>query len=170
MLLYHPFFDPHHCVFRILRLLEKAGPVEIEVQRLRIWDFYLLFPTAINEAQLPKGQTAIRRVVKRMENRYESLPDSRRAFTRLEPIQSAALAHLSAIGVIDAQQLVEGKVLRTGMALPSELNELIKNRNAEATGVSILDFLTSAFLELPLYGDKGVRYRTDLFDHRYDIP
>jgi hypothetical protein len=169
MLLYHPFFDAHHCVFRMLQLLEKTGQVEVEVERFRLWDFYVLFPAALGEAQLPQGGSrGIRSLVRKLENRYEVLPDARHLFSRLEPMQTSALAHLSSIGIINAERLVEGAVLRTTLQIPEELSDLIRRRNAESSG--ILEFLTTTFLTLPLFGKGGVRVRTDLFDHRYDIP
>jgi hypothetical protein len=167
MLLYHPFFDPEHCVFRMLRLLDRVGPVEIELPRFRVWDFYLLFPTALQNTRLPRTASRIRSLVRGMENRYEVLPDPRRAFIRLEPMQNAALAHLSAIGVISPERLVEAAVLRTDLPIPEVLASLIHQRNAEND--AIMEFLTTEFLTLPLYGRSGIRVRTELFDHRYDI-
>jgi hypothetical protein len=167
MLLYHPFFDPYHCVFRILRLLEKVGRLEVELPRMRVWDFYLLFPTALQDVQLPRASVSVRSIVQRMENRYEVLPDYRRAFTRLEPIQSAALAHLSALNLIEAERLIAGKIIRTELGVSGELATLIRERNAAADVV--MDFLVTTFLALPLHGKGGIRFRTDLFDHRYDL-
>src|SRR4051812_49010515 len=126
MLLYHPFFDPYHCVFRMLRLLEKVGPTEIELPRLRVWDFYLLFPTALQDVQLPQSSRGVRSIVRAMDNRYEVLPDSRRAFMRLEPIQNAALAHLSAMNLIEAARLKNGIIVRTELPVSNELVALIR--------------------------------------------
>jgi ABC-three component (ABC-3C) system Middle Component 5 len=167
MLLYHPFFDPHHCVFRILRLLNKTRDVEIEYERLRVWDFYLLFPAALQKAVLPQNTRRIRNLVQKWENRYEILPDPRRAFDRLEPIQNAALAHLASTQVIDGKKLREGKVLRTKVPIPEELTLLIGSKNEQDE--LLMTFLTTTFFELPLFGKGGIRTRTDLFDHRYDI-
>lgn len=167
MLLYHPFFDPQHCVFRMLRLLAGTGAVEIETERLRIWDFYLLFPTKLADATLPQGTTSIKKIVKNMANRYEVIPDARRAFIRLEPIQLAALAHLSSVGLVEAQPLTEGKVRKSSIPIPETLAALIAERNLAED--DLIAFLTGPFLQVPLYGSRSLRMRTDLFDHRYDI-
>lgn len=167
MLLYHPFSDPRHCVFRILRLLTQIGEREVELQRLRIWDFYLLFPGALANITLPKGNIALQRKLKAEENSYDLLPDAKRAFARLEPMQQAALRHLAIKGLIDPKALQNGKIIRTNVALSSELTSLIAERNAES-GL-LIKFLTTAFFDLDLYGPQGVRQRTDLFDYRYDI-
>jgi len=166
MLLYHPFFDACHCTFRMLRLLEKIGRIEIEIARLRVWDFYLLFPTALEDAQLPRGSAGIRAIVQKTKSRYEILPDARRAFNRLEPIQSAALAHLAATRLIDADALKEGKAVRTDLLVPEELAKLLREKNARND--EILEFLVTRFLDVPIFGKGGLRMRTDLFDNRYD--
>lgn len=166
MLLYHPFFDAYHCTFRLLRLLEKLGRVEVEVSRLRVWDFYLLFPSALQDAQLPRGSTSLRSIVQKMANRYEVLPDLRRAFTRLEPIQNAALAHLAATKLISADALKSSKAVRTELPVPEDLARLVNEKNAQAD--EVLNFLVTRFLEVPIFGKGGLRMRTDLFDNRYD--
>ena len=47
MLVYHPAFDMHHCVFRMVRLLNRLPVGSCQVERMRILDFYLLFPSLI---------------------------------------------------------------------------------------------------------------------------
>jgi len=167
MLLYHPYSDARHCVFRLLRLLEHIGTREVELQRLRIWDFYLLFPEALTLIRLPQGNTKLKRQLEAGRNSYDVMPDTKRAFARLEPMQQAAVKHLAAKGLIDAKQLSDGKVVRTGTPLPDELRSMILERNASAS--ALVKFLTTTFFTLELYGSQGVRHRTDLFDHRYDL-
>lgn len=167
MLLYHPYADARHCVFRLLRLLEHISSREVELQRLRIWDFYLLFPEALAMITLPRGNAALKHQLEAGRNSYDVMPDTKRAFARLEPMQQAAVRHLAAKGLIDARQLSDGKVVRTGTPLPDELRSMIVERNA--TGAALVNFLTTTFFTLELYGSQGVRQRTDLFDHRYDL-
>lgn len=166
-LLYHPFSDARHCVFRLLRLLEQVGQREVELQRLRIWDFYLLFPDALIGVTLPRGNLALRRTLESKKNSYDIMPDAKRAFARLEPIQQAAVRHLAVKDLIDPKLLRDGKVARTAVALPLEFASLVQQRNAE--NPILIQFLTTAFFDLELYGAQGVRQRTDLFDHRYDL-
>ncbi len=168
MLLYHPFSDPRHCVFRLLRLLEQIGSREVELQRLRIWDFYLLFPDALALVTLPRGNLALQRQLEANRNSYEVLPDVKRAFARLEPMQQAAVRHLATKDLIDPKRLRDGLVARTAIPLPGELASLIQERNTESE--SLIKFLTTAFFDLELYGAQGVRKRTELFDYRYDLP
>lgn len=44
-MMYNPAFDPFNGIYRMLNILRHFGVGEIiEVDRLRIYDFYLLFP------------------------------------------------------------------------------------------------------------------------------
>jgi hypothetical protein len=167
MLLYHPFFDAHHCLFRMLRLLAYNPEIQVEVDRFRVWDFYLLFPSALENVTLPQSAQRIRRIARAKQNRYEVLPDVRRAFARLKPIQDVSLGHLSFSGYINALRFGEGIVVRSNQTIPRALLDRLKMRNdADA---EIVSFLTTTFFEVPLYGKGGIRYRTDLFDRRYDV-
>ena len=48
MILYNNAFDLYHTIFRILHLLNKVSDDEvIEIDRIRIWDYYLLFTNEI---------------------------------------------------------------------------------------------------------------------------
>ncbi len=166
-LLYHPFSDSRHCVFRLLRLLEQIGQREVELQRLRIWDFYLLFPHALIEITLPHGNHILKKLLRSKRNSYDLMPDAKRAFARLEPVQEAAVRHLAAKELIDPKRLRDEKVARTSAVIPDELASLIRERNTESA--LLVQFLTTTFFDLELYGAQGVRRRTDLFDHRYDL-
>jgi hypothetical protein len=46
MIIYNQAFDLYHAVYRMLQLLTHFNKKEyVEVDRLRIWDFYVLFPS-----------------------------------------------------------------------------------------------------------------------------
>ena len=60
MIVYQPAFDLYHTLFRIMKLLsyfEKNDYIEIE--RLRIWDYYLLFPNKLKEVTLKQNEKQI---------------------------------------------------------------------------------------------------------------
>lgn len=169
MLLYHPFFDAHHCAFRLLRLLAAIPSEPVELDRIRVWDFYLLFPAHLAKATLPaSGARSIRKTVEALDNPYDVLPNARRAFIRLEPIQTAAMAHLASVGLIDAKKLQDGLILRTSVPIPDQLEPRISERNQAESQIVV--YLTGVFLRTPLHGKGGIRSRVDLFDHRYDLP
>lgn len=53
MIIYNQAFDLYHCIFRILNFLNRFNPSDIiEVDKLRIWDFYFLFPNKVYDIRL----------------------------------------------------------------------------------------------------------------------
>lgn len=167
MLFYHPFLDPYHCSYRMLRILRTIGESEVEQERFRAFDFYLLFPHALDSARLPqKDARKIRKLLKQYDDRYELLPDQRRMFIRLAPIQNAAFRHLASLKLIDEVALNHSIVKAGESPIDGELLKSIDISNARDK--EFLESLTSSFLAIPFYGENGVRSRLDLFDDRYD--
>ena len=53
MTMYNHAFDLYHCIYRIIHILMRLEENDIlELDRLRIWDFYLLFPSKVYEIRL----------------------------------------------------------------------------------------------------------------------
>lgn len=96
MIVYNQAFDLYHAIFRILHFLNRfqAGDI-IEVDRLRIWDFYLLFPNKINDIRLKQYESEIRKIkkefIKDSDNPYEMITDERKIFERIKPYELNAL-------------------------------------------------------------------------------
>jgi len=152
----------------MMRLLAALGGREIEVDRLRVWDFYLLFPQALDHASLPKAHASkLRKLLRqRYSNQYEILPDLRTMFMRLEPIQNSALAHLAARNLLDTIMMKSHQVRLVKNDFSKEFLVQLSRRNSEDH--ELIDFLINAFLDVPLFGKDGIRQRSDLFDCRYD--
>ena len=49
---YHPAFDVYNCIFRMLRILICKEIKKIETSRLRLFDFYLVFPGLIKKIRI----------------------------------------------------------------------------------------------------------------------
>jgi hypothetical protein len=167
MLIYHPAFDLHHGVFRMTRLLLKLPTESLEVERIRILDFFLLFPALLVDIQYPRELMRYRSVFKKSANKYEKVPDPHRLFIRLEPYQRAALSCLAAYDLIDPARLNDGKVLRTGREVPATMAALAAK--ADTRFPEVVELLTGPFRGIDLYGKGGLKARTDLFEHRYDL-
>lgn len=60
MLVYHPAFDIYNCVFRMLQLMTSMKQNEVELDKLRIWDFYLTFPNEARENKLSERLVRIK--------------------------------------------------------------------------------------------------------------
>ena len=167
MLVYHPAFDMHHCVFRMVRLLNRLPPGEYHIERMRILDFYLLFPCQLPKFRFPRPLMRQRKTFEGRSNQYEKLTDPYRIFLRLAPFQQEAFGCLAAHGLINPVRLAEGMVARTTTFLPARLKATAEE--ADSLVSDVIDLLTGPLKDIDLYGKDGLKARSDLFEYRYDL-
>lgn len=166
MLIYHPAFDIYHGVFRILRILNISPKQKFELERLRILDFYILFPNELFNFKFPMASVKKKRQF-HSDNLYQKINDPKRIFFRLEPYQICALKCLAARKFIDTDLFLDGKICRTEKPLPNELNEAVEKANK--TSPALVEFINDSLLKIDLYGKSGLKGRSDLFEYRYDV-
>src|SRR4030042_4647660 len=116
MLIYHPLYDVYHCVFRFLRLIEVISSKNIVVDRLRVLDFYLLFPSLLSDVSFPKSALSFKKMVRNTSGPYENIEDPYKVFIQLEPFQHEALRCLVSWGLLDSGALKQGFAKRTSQA------------------------------------------------------
>jgi len=166
MLIYHPAFDLYHCVFRLLQIMEHMKRDDVEVDRLRIWDFYLTFPNEARKISFPMQLKELKRIFKSREsNPYEDLIDAKRILLRMKSYQVAALKCLASYQLIDTDLLGKGIVKRTTNEIPKEIKSKLTQLNTEQDNILKL---VLGFNELPLFGKAGLKDRTGLIDFKYD--
>lgn len=166
MLFYHPIFDIHHCCFRILRLLSSLPAVEHEVDKIRIMDLYLLFPTLLKKVQMPKTAVRFKKYYQNLESPYETIENPYKLLMQLEPIQQSALGHLSSCNIINPKQFIKGGVLKTEAFIPDKLVQVIDSANNENS--DLMSLLSGPFFNIDFYGKNGLKARTGLLEHKYD--
>jgi hypothetical protein len=166
MLVYHPAFDIYNCVFRMLQLLTHMKQDEVEVDRLRIWDFYLTFPNEARNISYPNSLSELRRIFKKNPpNPYEDLIDPKRIIERMKSFQLSALKCIASYGLIDTKLLGKNVVRRTTKEIPRELVDKFNELTVEQANIIKL---IVGFWELPLYGKYGLKDRTGLIEFKYD--
>ena len=166
MLIYHPAFDPYHAIFRLLLLLGELPRAPYEIERIRILDFYLVFPTALEHVIFPQKAVRFRRRIRQQANRYDVVEDPQRIFARLEPYQMAAFKFMAATELIDGSKFASDKIERTSLELPDRLAENLST--FKATNKDLVELLAESFSDISLYGPRGLKHRTHLFEYRYD--
>ena len=166
MLIYHPLYDSYHSVFRMLQLLETTPQKEYDILRLRIMDFYLVFPSLIKQMSFPRDDVKLKKFFKNLEA-YEEVKNPQVLFLRAEPYQMLACKYLEAMGLVDVEKMKDRVVLRTANALPEELANAVVKRT-ENMPEEIISFLTTVVADLNMSGSKGLKTRTGLLEYRYD--
>lgn len=166
MLVYHPAFDLYACIFRVLNLLHEMKVPEIEVDRLRIWDFYLTFPGEARKITFPNDLHVLSTIFRsRPPNPYEDLIDPKKMFERMKTYQISALRCLASYGFVDSAPLTEGLVKLTGKAIPEQL---LSEYQGASNEVKNIIKLVIGFRELSLGGQQGIKSRTGLISFKND--
>lgn len=168
MIVYHAAFDLYNCMFRILLILSRMKSEEVEMEKLLIWDYYVTFPERVTKISFPQDlKWKYKRIFKEYKNPYEEVLDDVKVFARMRSYQTEALRCLAAYGLIDSERLMNARIKRTDMELPVVLRERIEEIPSRLRNVITL--IESPFTDLPLYGEKGFKFRTKLIDYKYDI-
>ena len=166
MLIYNPIYDLFHCSFRQLQILYHAKD-EIRIEKMKILDFYLTFPSEILRVRLPKEAQGFRKYLRELKNPYEIIIDNKRLFLKMEPYQVSASNFLSSLGIIDHNSLEEGFIKKTSSPFPEELLLQIELRNKE--NAQVINIITQVLMKINLNGPDGLKARTNLMEYKYDI-
>lgn len=162
-LVYHPAFDPYASILRIIRIFQ-ANPEPHEYLKIRILDYYVLFPELLEKIRLTTSLRSTVRAAK-FESRfpYDRLPSGIVLFERMETSFEAAVQTMVSTKMLsyidDSNIIVPAKI-------PPDLYERAANLNSQEQ--ELTDVLLSLG-EIPLLGPGGLKDRTKLMDYRYDF-
>lgn len=172
MIVYNQAFDLYHTIFRILHLINKFDTDTIlESERIRIWDFYILFPTKVHSIKLKQSESDIRKIrksfIKETSNPYEQIHDDRKIFEKLKQYQLAALNCIASYGIIDKELIGQNRIRIVNKEI---LNEFVSKYNEiSATERNVIALMTSHFSQVSLFGKYGLKERTNLLESKYDV-
>lgn len=171
MILYNNAFDLYHTIFRMLHLLSKIETQKkIEVDRVRIWDFYLLFPGEIFTIRPKRNEKDFKNLLKELtvkkENPYQSITDQRKTLEKIKPYQMAALSCLASYKIIDKNELFQDRV----QVISKELleNYIRSVGNLSGRERNIISIVTSSFYDISMFGQNGLKSRSNLIESKYD--
>mgnify|MGYP006283549935 CR=1 FL=1 len=165
MLIYNQAFDIYHTIFRMLQLTHRIEH-EIEIDKLRILDFYLVFPFELLEIKSFRGFKRFQSNLQNERNSYERILDRKRVFYKMESIQLSSIKAIVAYGLFEKNLFDAGKISRTEKQLPQELNGRITD-TAEMNR-ELLELITKHLANIDLYGHLGLKSRTNLIEFKYD--
>lgn len=171
MITYNPAFDLFHCIYRMLHILGCLVEGEcIDVDKARIWDFYLLFPQKVYGIHMRRDDSKYlnlrKKYIQKSDNPYEYSGDNRKLFERLKPYQMTALSNLVSYGVIDRDQFLNKKLV---ICDNLKFRKLIVNLEPlDTKEANVLSFLSLFTKEMSLFGENGLKQRTKLMESRYD--
>lgn len=167
-LAFEPAFDPFHAVFRILRQIDHRSGHAVTVERAKILDVYVVEPARCIEIRLSgPPKKAARLAATQQPTVYGQRPSTPVLFSRMSPMQDAAIQTLVLQGLLDADAYGQGKLLKGEIPLPENLATRIRNANGEQ--VPLMSFLCTVLDDIAMDGPKGLKSRTGLGEFRYDL-
>lgn len=171
MILYNNAFDLYHTIFRMLHLLSKIEKDKvIEIDRIRIWDYYLLFTNEIFNIKPRKNKKEYNQLLKELNikknNPYQQIYDQRKTLEKIKPYQLSALNCLASYNIIDKEYLLKEEVKINSF-------DLLKRYTQSAGDLSdreknIITIMTSFFRDISLIGNNGLKERSNLMESKYD--
>lgn len=172
--MYTAAFDPFHAIYRMLQILKHfEGDDIVDVDRLRIIDFYLLFPYKVHNIRLKKTETEFRQsrnehIKEKKANPYNAVTHDCQFFERLRPYQMIALSHLASYGLIDPELLLQQRVKVLDAEKMQQVMEKLENKVLTENDRNVISWLCLCFRTTPLNGVYGLKYRTQLLESKYD--
>lgn len=165
MLIYNQAYDLYHTMFRILQIMEKTEET-IEIDKLRILDFYLAFPSELMDIRSFRGFKKYVKYIKAEKNKYERVIDRKRLFFKMEHIQISAIKALISYGIFDAEEFKKGNVKKSYDKLSDSL--LLRIQSANEENLNLITLITGPLASMNLFGHLGLKERTNLIEFKYD--
>jgi hypothetical protein len=166
MLNYHPMGDVYHCIFRLLLLVNASNRHDIEWERLRLMDFYFLFPHFLSHMSVPKEYRSFKKIFADIPKPYEETMAPARLYFQLGLIQENAIRSLIAKQYFDRETFLMASTVRKIVEFPEPIKTIVTNDPRISTSW-FQPFLT-LFLNTSLTGQSGLKLRTGIMEHRYD--
>jgi hypothetical protein len=158
---WHPSRDAYHCAFRFVRLLIAKGEA-VELERLRILDVFLLYPSLLHRTSMPQEtRRAFRDLsIASPDKIFLRLPSPAAVFQDLRLYQNSAIAQLAARGLVSTDDLKRGMAAASADGWPGTLTERASHKNAEDGGLT--EFLVGIFSDIPLRGGESIYRKAGL--------
>ena len=160
--IWHASRDAYHCAFRLTRLLLAVTSRSIELERLRMLDMYLLFPSLLHRMSMPQELKARFRSINipNPDEIFGRLPSAAFLCQELRVYQNTAASYLAAKDVLRRDSLKKGIAELQYNNLPSSIESAACSRNTAQ--IELVHFLVFDFIQLPLSGRESVYRRAGL--------
>jgi hypothetical protein len=168
MLLYNKALDPNHTILRIISLALKLSIEELEIEKdkIRIFDFLIANPAYISKLSVEKKLVKTKNKFKIYENNYQNF-DPVRLFETMSPIYDIALAVLKEMQIITLHSKSKRCVLHIGN-IPTQIAKIASNKE-NSISIHALDFISDHLQEKSLTGPSGLKSISKLMEYRYDV-
>ena len=166
MIIYNPAFDIYHCVYRMISILSNLVNEKIEVDKLRILDFYMVFPGEIKYISFPRKLFSFKKEYKDIPSEFDSSSIRNKVFNAMENYQLLAINCLASINYIDIDELKNNTIVKNTKFDNVQIKALI--RDPANHNQRLIDFLSKQLSTLELKGSLGLKSKTGLIEAKYE--
>lgn len=168
MLIYSPAFDVSHCVFRILYILNILDETQkIEIEKIQIIDFYLVYPACIKDFKFPAELLETKALFNEINKEYRNPINSNETFKKISILQKKALMNIISQGYLDIEFYKKGFIKRTNKKFSYDLRVQLSHFTFYGNPKLPL-ILILTLLDISLNGTKGLKARSGLLEYRYE--
>lgn len=172
MITYNPAFDLYHSIFRMAHILKSLQEGEcFEIDKIRIWDFYLLYPSKIFDIDIkPRKEKEVyaarEQWIEKERNTYEYKGDNRKLLEWIKPVQVSALICLVSCGILKKEEYLNNRVcVSNRQALDDFVSHAGPLTPSERNTLAFMGYFSRL---MPLSGFNGLKARTQLLESKYD--
>ncbi len=168
MLTYHPIFDSNHCLFRVLYILNELDEVPHEIDKIRLFDFYISAPGALKLFRANSKQvTSQKKSILKSLSKYDGIDNSKSLFFDARTIQVTVLNHLAAKNIILTEHYEKGLVMLNKIEFKSVISDILSNQNSITD--SVVSLIVDELQYIHVLGHNGLKHRSNLMEYRYDV-
>lgn len=159
--IWHSSRDPYHCAFRMIRLL-KAQSEGLSLERLRILDMFLLYPSLLHRLSLPTDIKAKFRELKieHPKKIFMRLPSNASVWQDLQVYQSASLKQLVGRGLLHQSEFQKRVARLVELSLPEGLANRVNVENVRDQ--QLMTLLVDDIGSLSMTGPSGLIRRAGI--------
>lgn len=166
MIIYHPFKDAHHCMYRFISLLFEQDD-GISKNMLCLADFYYLFPSQMKRINSwPRKNSKDFKLISSFPDQYETIINPKRIYFELREIQHNTIAHLLSKGIISRDSNSAQIIKLNKRSIPEELLDYLMNDEFRET--EIFNIIATKLIQVPLNGKNGIKDKSGLMEFLYD--
>lgn len=169
MISYQPALDRYHTVFRLLAIVGNIDScLPVDVDKLRILDFYLIFPFRLETFRFKQPQVSLKKVGKsyRAMQPYGGIPDDASLLLRMASVQALAIDTLAAQSLIDPDAYKQGVIMVGEGEAPEPLSKSIAAFVAD--NAALFEVIRILACDYSFLGDDGLKRRSGLMEYKYD--
>ncbi|MBN8238940.1 hypothetical protein JF541_07280 [Marinobacter hydrocarbonoclasticus] len=139
----------------------------LQYDKLRVLDFYFLFPHFIKEIKpWPNDIRGYKSVASSVSDSFEKVSNKRRLFFEMMPVQNMALAIMKSKGFLKVNGSEGGLLYFQKDLLPSRIKEI--REFDEFVDAEVFDLIVRGLASTDWEGASGLKRRSGLLEYKYD--